>query len=180
LTRRIFTRTNCRASRTRAYQSRLIQRSRGTVRCRPERTRPCSEHGLPVHRRPARCRRWLAIALASAASCRCQTGWVDLPSVDAREELGGIAHGPVLLASVDRITVGLRCVFAHPSGLHLLDRLTSEGLVRESHEEIVDGRLRRYYDLTDEGARILGEEARRLQRSAEVAVRALKLRGVTA
>ena len=58
---------------------------------------------------------------------RCRTGWVDLPSVEAREELGGIAHGPALLAAVDRITVGLRCVFAHPSGLHLPVMLVARG-----------------------------------------------------
>jgi DNA-binding PadR family transcriptional regulator len=43
----------------------------------------------------------------------------------------------------------------------LLDRLGKAGLVEASGEEIVDGRLRRYYRLTDAGsAAVAGETAR--------------------
>ena len=43
----------------------------------------------------------------------------------------------------------------------LLDRLGTAGLVEASGEEIVDGRLRRYYRLTDAGsAALVGETAR--------------------
>jgi len=34
-------------------------------------------------------------------------------------ELGVIAHGPVVLARAEGIAAALRCVFAHPDGLHL-------------------------------------------------------------
>ncbi len=61
-----------------------------------------------------------------------------------------------------------------------LDRLQSEGLVQESGEEVVDGRLRRYYDLTDEGLEVLAQETRRLRANANNAARALRARGVTA
>ncbi len=61
-----------------------------------------------------------------------------------------------------------------------LDRLTAEGLVTETGQEVVDGRLRRYYDLTSEGERALAAEAGRLQRNAGLATRSLKARGVTA
>lgn len=61
-----------------------------------------------------------------------------------------------------------------------LDRLQAEGLIRASGEEVVDGRLRRYYDLTDEGLRALAQETRRLRANANNAARALRARGVTA
>ncbi len=61
-----------------------------------------------------------------------------------------------------------------------LDRLVGEGLVRISGEEVVDGRLRRYYDLTDDGVEALASEARRLVANAKTASRALRVRGVTA
>lgn len=50
-----------------------------------------------------------------------------------------------------------------------LDRLTAEGLIVGDREEIVDGRLRRYYRLTDVGAALLAAEAERLQRNVEAA-----------
>ena len=61
-----------------------------------------------------------------------------------------------------------------------LDRLVGEGLVRISGEEVVDGRLRRYYDLTDDGVEALAAEARRLVANVKTASRALRVRGVTA
>jgi PadR family transcriptional regulator, regulatory protein PadR len=92
---------------------------------------------------------------------------------------GGPKHGYALMREIEESSAGR--VKLRPGTLYgALDRLSSEGLVRESHEEVVDGRLRRYYDLTDEGARVLGDEARRLRRNVELAVGALKLRGVTA
>lgn len=35
------------------------------------------------------------------------------------DELGVVVHGPAVLARSPGIAVGLRCVFAHPTGLHL-------------------------------------------------------------
>jgi DNA-binding PadR family transcriptional regulator len=52
-----------------------------------------------------------------------------------------------------------------------LDRLAGEGLVRESGEEVVDGRHRRYYALTGEGARAIVEETDRLTELARTARR---------
>ena len=57
----------------------------------------------------------------------------------------------------------------------VLDRLVSAGYAEASGEVIVDGRLRRYYRLTDAGGDALAAETARLQaiaRRAQVVLRA--------
>jgi DNA-binding PadR family transcriptional regulator len=49
-----------------------------------------------------------------------------------------------------------------------LDRLAEQGLVLADRQEVVQGRTRRYYRLTDHGVRALQEEAARMQRAARV------------
>ena len=51
-----------------------------------------------------------------------------------------------------------------------LERLRAEKLIEPGGEEIVDGRLRRYYRLTPAGRKQLAAEAARLQENARVAV----------
>ncbi|WP_310376797.1 PadR family transcriptional regulator [Catenuloplanes atrovinosus] len=57
-----------------------------------------------------------------------------------------------------------------------LDRLAAEGLVEIDREETVDGRPRRYYRLTDDGATALAEETARLTRNADTAAARLRTR----
>ncbi|MGI5148425.1 PadR family transcriptional regulator [Plantactinospora sp. CA-294935] len=57
-----------------------------------------------------------------------------------------------------------------------LDRLTDEGLVEPDREEIVGGRLRRYYRLTDTGTAVLAAETERLRRNVEAASQRLRAR----
>ncbi|MER7006219.1 PadR family transcriptional regulator [Dactylosporangium sp. NPDC000555] len=57
-----------------------------------------------------------------------------------------------------------------------LDRLTAEGLIEIDRDEIVDGRTRRYYRLTSDGAEALGAETERLRRSLEAATSQLATR----
>lgn len=47
-----------------------------------------------------------------------------------------------------------------------LDRLAAQGLVRPDGEEEVEGRLRRYYWITDAGADAVRREAERMRRAA--------------
>lgn len=54
-----------------------------------------------------------------------------------------------------------------------LERLERDGLVAADGDEIVSGRARRYYRLTDQGATRLDEEARVLQSQARVALKRL-------
>jgi DNA-binding PadR family transcriptional regulator len=60
-----------------------------------------------------------------------------------------------------------------------LDRLSEQGLVEVQHEEVVDGRLRRYYELTKDGERLLEAEVARLARNAQAARARLKTRQAT-
>jgi DNA-binding PadR family transcriptional regulator len=57
-----------------------------------------------------------------------------------------------------------------------LDRLADQGLIVVDREEAVDGRLRRYYRLSDSGAAALGAQAERLRRHATVAETQLRRR----
>lgn len=57
-----------------------------------------------------------------------------------------------------------------------LDRLTDEGLIRVAGQETVDGRARRYYELTDEGASALAAETERLSRRIRLAEQGLAAR----
>jgi DNA-binding PadR family transcriptional regulator len=61
-----------------------------------------------------------------------------------------------------------------------LDRLRAEGLIGVDREEIVEGRLRRYYRLTPKGSDLLAAEAARLQANAKAALSRLDLAGGTA
>jgi DNA-binding PadR family transcriptional regulator len=58
-----------------------------------------------------------------------------------------------------------------------LDRLRADGLVSTDKEEVVDGRLRRYYRITDEGSRQLAAEVERLRANAAAAAFRLGLAG---
>jgi DNA-binding PadR family transcriptional regulator len=54
-----------------------------------------------------------------------------------------------------------------------LERLSGEGLIAVDREEVVDGRLRRYYKLTETGTHRLTLETERLERNAAAARRGL-------
>jgi DNA-binding PadR family transcriptional regulator len=84
-------------------------------------------------------------------------------------------HGYGVVQAVDALSEGR--VTLRPGTLYgALDRLTEQGLVAAGREEVVDGRLRRYYRLTDEGAATLEAEARRLAANAEAAMVRLRRR----
>jgi DNA-binding PadR family transcriptional regulator len=90
----------------------------------------------------------------------------------------GSQHGYRILAEVSAISKGR--VRLRPGTLYTaLDRLRTDGLVVVDREEVVDGRLRRYYRLTSEGADQLAEEAERLQANAVAAFARLDAAGGT-
>jgi DNA-binding PadR family transcriptional regulator len=84
----------------------------------------------------------------------------------------GPQHGYGIIQDVGRIS-GDRVVLRAGSLYGALERLDADGLISVDREEVVEGRLRRYYRLTDEGSARLVEEARRLQESAATALQRL-------
>jgi DNA-binding PadR family transcriptional regulator len=84
----------------------------------------------------------------------------------------GPQHGYGIIQDVRRIS-GERVALRAGTLYGALERLDSGGLIAMDREEVVDGRLRRYYRLTDEGSARLAEEARRLQESAATALQRL-------
>ena len=57
-----------------------------------------------------------------------------------------------------------------------LDRLKDDGWVELDREDVVDGRLRRYYRLTDIGAGVLAGETGRLRANVDAATAGLRAR----
>lgn len=87
----------------------------------------------------------------------------------------GPLHGYGLISEVAGLSGGR--VTLRPGTLYgALDRLTEDGHVVPDHDEVVDGRLRRYYRLTDAGAALLEAEAARMRANAEAAATRLRLR----
>jgi len=86
----------------------------------------------------------------------------------------GSQHGYGIMTDVAEISGG-RVRLRAGSLYAALNRLVMEGLVEFDREEIVGGRLRRYYRLAPSGAQRLTAEVDRLSRTTAVARRRLKL-----
>ncbi len=77
----------------------------------------------------------------------------------------GPSHGYAIIAKAEAISHGrIRLAVATLYGA--LDRLLCEGLIEVTKEEIVDGRARRTYNLTDDGRFTVVAEAQRLAQLA--------------
>jgi DNA-binding PadR family transcriptional regulator len=86
----------------------------------------------------------------------------------------GPQHGYGIMADVagisaDRVRLRAGTLYA------ALDRLTAEGLVEVDREEVVAGRLRRYYRLTADGSARLAAEVAVMRAQAGTAARRLRL-----
>jgi DNA-binding PadR family transcriptional regulator len=81
---------------------------------------------------------------------------------------GDPLYGYGIIQAVGELSEGrvqLRAGTLYPA----LDRLTADGLIELAREEVVDGRLRRYYRLTEPGAQRLAADIERQRRNAEAA-----------
>jgi DNA-binding PadR family transcriptional regulator len=83
-------------------------------------------------------------------------------------------HGYAIIGEVTKITKG-QVTLRAGSLYGTLDRLVEEGLVAVSGEEVVDGRLRRYYTLTEKGTASLSAYATRMASVSHEALRRLSL-----
>ena len=81
-------------------------------------------------------------------------------------------HGYGIMRQVEALSDG-RVKLGAGTLYTALDRLTAEGLATVDHEERVDGRVRRYYRLTEPGGAALHERAAQLQRTAAAAAERL-------
>ncbi|MFI5952809.1 PadR family transcriptional regulator [Cryptosporangium sp. NPDC051539] len=85
-------------------------------------------------------------------------------------------HGYGLITEVAELSGGR--ITLRPGTLYgALDRLTDDGLVAPDRDEVVDGRLRHYYRLTDEGLDALGAETERMRRNLDAAAARLRASG---
>ena len=88
----------------------------------------------------------------------------------------GRRHGYGVIREVERLSGGttrLRAGTLYAA----FDRLGNEGLIEMDGEEVIDGRLRRYYRLTQTGSAVLEAESRRRLSGAKEALRRLRLAG---
>jgi PadR family transcriptional regulator len=88
----------------------------------------------------------------------------------------GSQHGYGIITEVAEISGG-RVRLRAGTLYTALDRLRADKLIEVDREEIVEGRLRRYYRLTPSGITVLSAEAARLHANATAALRRLKLAG---
>jgi len=86
--------------------------------------------------------------------------------------VGAPRHGYGIVGEVDQLSAG-RVDLKVGSLYGVLDRLVADGLVELDREEAHQGRLRRYYRLTEQGRDALSAEAARQAANARVAVRRL-------
>ncbi len=88
----------------------------------------------------------------------------------------GSQHGYGIITDVARISDG-RVRLRAGTLYSALDRLRLDGLVSINREEVVENRLRRYYQLTPEGSKQLAIEAARIRSNAAIAIERLGLTG---
>ena len=79
----------------------------------------------------------------------------------------GPLHGYAIITRAGELSQG-RVRLATGTLYAALDRLTGEGYVASTHEEIVNGRARRYYTLTPDGTAALRSEADAMAAAARV------------
>jgi DNA-binding PadR family transcriptional regulator len=84
--------------------------------------------------------------------------------------LDGPLHGYGIIKQAAKLSDG-RVRLTAGTLYGALDRLADQGLVLVDRQEVVQGRTRRYYRLTDHGVRALQEEAARMQQAARVVTR---------
>jgi DNA-binding PadR family transcriptional regulator len=84
--------------------------------------------------------------------------------------MDGPLHGYGIIKKAAKLSDG-RVRLAAGTLYGALDRLAEQGLVLADRQEVVEGRTRGYYRLTDHGVRALQREAARMQRAARVVTR---------
>lgn len=84
--------------------------------------------------------------------------------------LDGPLHGHAILKRVAELSQD-RIVLAVGTLYGALDRLAANGVIVVEKEEVVNGRKRRYFRITDDGKNLVEAEALRMQQAASVVTR---------
>ncbi|MFI6325378.1 PadR family transcriptional regulator [Nonomuraea sp. NPDC050556] len=84
--------------------------------------------------------------------------------------LDGPLHGHAIIKRVVDLSQG-RITLAVGTLYGALDRLATNGVIVVDREEVVNGRKRRYFRITDEGSAMVQAEAQRMQQAASVVTR---------
>jgi DNA-binding PadR family transcriptional regulator len=84
--------------------------------------------------------------------------------------LDGPLHGYGIIKQAARLSEG-RVRLAAGTLYGALDRLAEERLILADRQEVVEGRMRRYYRLTEAGVHALHTEAARMEQAARVVTR---------
>ncbi|WP_250574858.1 PadR family transcriptional regulator [Nonomuraea sediminis] len=84
--------------------------------------------------------------------------------------LDGPLHGHAILKRVVDLTEG-RITLPVGTLYGALDRLAANGVIEVEKEEVVKGRRRRYFRITDTGRTMVHAEARRMHQAASVVTR---------
>ncbi|MGX7828676.1 PadR family transcriptional regulator [Actinokineospora sp. 24-640] len=84
-------------------------------------------------------------------------------------------HGYAVVQAVETLSEG-RMSLRVGTLYGVLDRLVADGLAERDREEVHQGRLRRYYRLTDAGVRALAAEVARLRANVRAASAVLRAR----
>jgi DNA-binding PadR family transcriptional regulator len=85
--------------------------------------------------------------------------------------LEGPAHGYAILQRIKQLSGG-HVSLATGTLYAVLDRLVDEGLIQRTTTEIVRGRARQYFEITDEGSGAVQTQAQRMALGAEAVRRA--------
>ncbi len=85
-------------------------------------------------------------------------------------------HGYGIVQAVETLSEG-RVRLRVGTLYGVLDRLVADGWAERDKEEIHQGRLRRYYRLTEAGGRALADQTRRLAANIDAASTVLRARG---
>ncbi|HET9658013.1 MAG TPA: PadR family transcriptional regulator [Kineosporiaceae bacterium] len=89
--------------------------------------------------------------------------------------LDGPLHGYGVIQRVRELSAE-RVILAVGTLYGALDRLADQGLVAVAREEVVSGRPRRYFELTDDGLAAVTVEAQRMRRAARIVTDRLRRR----
>lgn len=89
--------------------------------------------------------------------------------------LDGPLHGYAVIQQAADLSGG-RVRLAAGTLYAALDRLAAEGLVQVVREEVVNGRARRYYGLTDHGTSAVRAEAERMADAAKLVIDRTRVR----